>query len=120
MELAQWLRLSWDRAAAWACVVAGIGALILGWVGVSGKLYTAEQIPYVISAGLGGIFLLGFGGILWLSADLRDEWTQLDRLEDLLTLQAESPARPGAPAAPPMTAAGAAGQNGLRPVGSAQ
>lgn len=100
MELAQWLRLSWDRAAAWAAVVAGVVALILGWVGVSDKLYTAEQIPYVISAGLGGIFLLGLGGILWLSADLRDEWTQLDKIEELLAQQAEQTASAGAPVVP--------------------
>lgn len=114
MELAQWLRLSWDRAAAWACVVAGVVALIFGWVGVSDKLYTAEQIPYVISAGIGGIFLLGLGGILWLSADLRDEWTQLDKIEELLAQQAEQAAVPGAPTAKPAPA------HGERLVGSTQ
>lgn len=115
MELAQWLRLSWDRAAAWASVVAGVVALILGWVGVSGKLYTAEQIPYVISAGLGGIFLLGLGGILWLSADLRDEWTQLDKIEELLAQQAEQAATTGVP-----TAQSSAARDGARLVGSKQ
>ncbi len=92
MDLGQWLRLSWDRAGAWVCVVAGAISLVLGWIGVSNKLYTAEQIPYVISAGFGGLFLLGLGGILWLSADLRDEWTQLDKLEELLALQVEEDA----------------------------
>lgn len=96
MDLAQWLKLGWDRVAAWVCVLAGIVALVLGWLGVSDKLYTAEQIPYVISAGLGGIFLLGLGGILWLSADLRDEWTQLNRIEELLAEQAEQDAQAGA------------------------
>lgn len=105
MDLAQWLRLGWDRAAAWLCVVGGVVALIVGWVGVSDKLYTAEQIPYVISAGLGGIFLLGLGGILWLSADLRDEWTQLDKIEELLAQQAEDYGRSTAP-----SPAGADGQ----------
>lgn len=103
MDLAQWLRLGWDRAAAWACVLAGVVALVLGWVGVSDKLYTAEQIPYVISAGLGGIFLLGLGGILWLSADLRDEWTQLNRIEELLAEQAEAEHKSAA-SAPPRSA----------------
>jgi hypothetical protein len=28
-----------------------------------------------------GVFLLGLGGVLWLSADLRDEWRKLDRIE---------------------------------------
>ena len=100
MDLAQWLRLGWDRAGAWACVVAGAIALEVGWIGVSGKLYTAEQVPYVISAGFGGLFLLGLGGILWLSADLRDEWTQLDKIEELLAAQAEASAAPAAVATP--------------------
>lgn len=90
MGLAQMLRLGWDRVAAWTCVLAGALALLGGWLGVSDKLYTAEQIPYVISAGLGGVFLLGLGGVLWLSADLRDEWTQLDRVEALLAAQTEA------------------------------
>jgi hypothetical protein len=99
MDLGQWLRLGWDRAGAWACVVLGAVALIVGWIGVSDKLYTAEQVPYVISAGFGGLFLLGLGGILWLSADLRDEWTQLDKIEELLAAQAEESAPASAPPA---------------------
>jgi hypothetical protein len=55
--------------------------LILGWVGVSGTSYTAKQMPYMASNGLGGLFLLGTGAMLWLSADLRDEWRKLDRIE---------------------------------------
>ena len=99
MDLGQWLRLGWDRAGAWACVVLGAVALIFGWMGVSDKLYTAEQVPYVISAGFGGLFLLGLGGILWLSADLRDEWTQLDKIEELLAAQSEEAASTAAPRA---------------------
>ncbi|WP_019873427.1 hypothetical protein [Sporichthya polymorpha] len=99
MDLGQWLRLGWDRAGAWACVVLGVVALVVGWIGVSDKLYTAEQVPYVISAGFGGLFLLGLGGILWLSADLRDEWTQLDKIEDLLAAQSEEAGATAAPRA---------------------
>ncbi len=100
MDLGQWLRLGWDRAGAWACVALGAVALILGWIGVSDQVYTAEQVPYVISAGFGGLFLLGLGGILWLSADLRDEWTQLDKIENLLAAQAESESAPASPGEP--------------------
>ncbi|HMC79090.1 MAG TPA: hypothetical protein VKO35_00895, partial [Acidimicrobiia bacterium] len=32
----------------------------------------------------GGLFLLGVGATLWHSADLRDEWRKLDRLEEKL------------------------------------
>jgi hypothetical protein len=85
MDTAKWLRLQWDRTLAWVLVAAGAIALIVGWVGVSSTAYAAEQLPYIISGGLGGIFLLGVGATLWLSADLRDEWRKLDRIEEALS-----------------------------------
>ncbi|MCA1844540.1 MAG: hypothetical protein LC792_15385 [Actinobacteria bacterium] len=81
MELLKWCRLQWDRLAAVAAFAAGAVLLIAGWLGVSGVVYPAEQIPYVVSAGFGGLFLLGVGGTLWHSADLRDQWRTLDRIE---------------------------------------
>jgi len=83
-DIVSWVREQWDRCAAWVCVAAGVVMLILGWVGVSDTPYTAKQIPYLASNGLGGIFLLGLGAMLWLSADLRDEWRKLDRIEDAI------------------------------------
>jgi hypothetical protein len=82
MNLLRWVRLQWDRTAAGVCVIAGAVALILGWHGVAKETLTAQQLPYLVSGGIGGLFLLGLGGILWLSADLRDEWRKLDDLED--------------------------------------
>jgi hypothetical protein len=83
-DIASWVREQWDRCAAWICVAAGVVMLIVGWIGVSGTPYTADQIPYLASNGLGGLFLLGLGAMLWLSADLRDEWRKLDRIESKL------------------------------------
>lgn len=80
MDVLTYIRAQWDRAAAVAAVLAGAIALVLGWIGVSGAVYPAEQLPYIISGGLGGFFLLGLGGLLWLSADLRDEWRKLDQI----------------------------------------
>jgi hypothetical protein len=80
-DIVGWLRLQWDRAAAWSCVLAGVVTLFLGWLGVSGTVFTAKQLPYIASNGLGGLFLLGTGAMLWLSADLRDEWRMLKRIE---------------------------------------
>ena len=84
MELLKWLRLQWDRVFGCAFVVTGAVALLTGWSKVSATPYAAEQMPYVVSAGLGGLFLLGVGATLWHSADLRDEWRKLDRLEEKL------------------------------------
>lgn len=80
MDLLTWMRNQWDRVSAWVLVALGALALVLGWLGVTGTPYTFEQIPFVISGGLGGIFLLGVGAMLWISADLRDEWRKLDQL----------------------------------------
>lgn len=83
MNLLRLLRNQWDRAAAWALVLLGGLAVVLGWVGVSGQGLTAQQVPYIVSGGIGGLFLLGLGATSWLSADLRDEWRKLDELARL-------------------------------------
>ena len=80
-DLIVWVRNQSDRVASWACIGVGVICLIAGWIGVSATAFPGEQMPYVVSGGLVGIFLLGLGGVLWLSADLRDEWRELARLE---------------------------------------
>lgn len=80
-DLVHWVRNQSDRVASWACIGLGVVCLIAGWVGVSATAFPGEQMPYVVSGALVGIFLLGLGGVLWLSADLRDEWRELARLE---------------------------------------
>ena len=84
MELLTWARAQWDRIAAVAALLAGVVALLLGWAGVSRSAYPAEQLSFVVSGGLFGLFALGVGATLWLSADLRDDWRKLDRVEELL------------------------------------
>jgi hypothetical protein len=106
-DIISWAREQWDRCAAWVCVGAGVVMLVLGWAGVSGTPYTADQIPYLASNGLGGIFLLGLGAMLWLSADLRDEWRKLDRIEGKLD-RIEVAVREQATAALPELRAGTA------------
>jgi hypothetical protein len=81
MGVMRYLRNQWDRVGAWACIAAGAIALLVGYFGVSGTLVTGEQIPYVVSGGMVGLFLLGVGALLWLSADLRDEWRKLDLID---------------------------------------
>lgn len=71
------LRTQWDRVAAGVAVGLGALALLIGWFGVSGSVFPAEQLPYILSGGLGGLALIAVGATLWLSADLRDEWTEL-------------------------------------------
>src|SRR4051812_13018032 len=84
MNLFTLLKKQWDRAIALVVTVVGAIMLISGWVGVSGTNVLYEQAPYIVSGGIGGLFLLGVGGVLWISADLRDEWRKLDRIEKAL------------------------------------
>jgi hypothetical protein len=84
MTFLRWARIHWDRTAGAALIGLGAVFILVGWNRVSGEALTAQQIPYVVSGGIGGLFLFGFGGMLWLSADLRDEWRKLDDIEQRL------------------------------------
>jgi hypothetical protein len=84
MDLMKLLRLLADRALAMAIVVAGLVAILVGWIGMSGTAYPAEQLPYLLSGGLFGAVLIGIGATVWLSADLHDEWRKLDGVELVL------------------------------------
>jgi hypothetical protein len=97
VDLKAWFRRNPDRAAAWIVIVLGALALLLGWVGASQTAYTAEQIPYLLSGGLLGALLVALGATLLISADLRDEWRKLDRIERRLA--GDDPDAPGVDAA---------------------
>lgn len=90
----QAIGLQRERLGAVLLVVVGAILLLIGWIGVANAVHPAQQLPYLISGGLGGVGLLGIGAALWLSADLADEWTKLDLIESALTRIAEA----GAPA----------------------
>jgi hypothetical protein len=94
-DIARWLRAEWDRVAGFGLIGLGALLLVLGYSGVSRSPYVAEQLAYVVSGGLGGLFCLGVGGVLLISADLHDEWRKLDRIEVALR-QAASAAQPAA------------------------
>ena len=91
MDFTRWLRHQWDRAAAVLFAAGGLAALVLGLVGVNHARLATQQIPYLASGGLVGLFLLGIGATLWLSADLRDEWRKLDDI----SRQLRSPGQEG-------------------------
>lgn len=94
MDLVNRIRSQWDRISAGAAALAGVAVLIAGWAGVSSTPYPAEQLPFIISGGLGGLFLLGVSSVLWLSADLHDEWRKLDRIERAIREAGQLPAGP--------------------------
>ena len=104
MTLWTWIRNQWDRAVGLIAVMAGLVALTAGWVGASGTVYPAQQIPFLMSGGLFGIFFLGVGCTAWLSADLRDEWRKLDQLDETLRSVGIIIPDPGLNAPPPVLA----------------
>jgi hypothetical protein len=90
VDLISRLRVQWDRVLAGAALLLGVVLLVLGWRGVADHALTAQQLPYVVSGGLGAVFVLAVGATLWISADLRDEWRKLDALhDDVKLLRAE-------------------------------
>ena len=80
MAFRRWLINQWDRTSAAILALAGFIVLLLGWAGVSRSTLATQQLPYLASGGLIGLFLLGVAATLWLSADLRDEWRKLDEI----------------------------------------
>jgi hypothetical protein len=75
--------------AAISAALAGAILLIVGWYHVSDTGFVSKQLPYIASEGLGGVFLLGMGGMLWLSADLRDQWRELRAMRHRLDATGE-------------------------------
>jgi hypothetical protein len=84
MDAVRWLKVEWDRILGFASLITGGLLIVLGYLGVSDAIHTPEALSYVVSGGIGGLFLLGVGATLLLSADLHDEWRKLDRLEDAM------------------------------------
>lgn len=95
------LALFWDRVAAVVLVVVAAVMLVVGWINISASSDPGAQIPYVMSSGIGGLFLGWLGTTLWLSADLRDEWRKLDVIDESLRRLASSPSSPSPPPPPP-------------------
>lgn len=119
MDLMTWLRAEWDRVLGFTLIAIGAVLLVLGYIGVSDSPYVAEQLAYIVSGGLGGLFLLGSGATLLILADLHDEWRKLDRVEAMLSGEIPFPSRlqtnGSAPAPPPVPTAAASAPAGAGP-----
>ena len=89
MNGSRWLKNQWDRTIAVVAVLIGAVAILIGWLGASDATLTTEQLPYLASGAVFGLFALGIGATLWLSADLRDEWRKLEEINQGLQADRE-------------------------------
>ncbi len=84
MDVLSFLRAQWDRVAGVAAVVVGAVVLLVGYLGVSGTSYPAEQLPYIISAGLVGLAFVILGAAMLVVQGAREDRTILEAKLDLL------------------------------------
>jgi hypothetical protein len=85
----------------WGWILVGLGILfvLIGYLGISREALVAKQLPYLISGGIGGLALVGFGAMLVGTEDLKRTQERIDHLEDLVAdLHATLLSRPDAPA----------------------
>jgi multisubunit Na+/H+ antiporter MnhB subunit len=83
------MRAEWDRILGFSLVGLGAVFVVLAYFGVSDSPYLAEQLSFITSGGIGGLFLLGAGATLLHAADVHDEWRKLDQIEEFLREQAK-------------------------------
>jgi hypothetical protein len=69
-------------AIALVLVLAGVVVAALGYLGVSRETEVAFQLPYLASAGVGALMLLGAGTALLVSGRLARDTDRFDDLED--------------------------------------
>jgi hypothetical protein len=81
VDALKWLRTTWDRLVGWSLVVGGAAVVLTGAVRVAGARYLADQLSFLMSAGVGGLGAIVSGSALLVTAGLHDEWCKLDRLE---------------------------------------
>jgi hypothetical protein len=84
VDFRRWVRTEWDRILGFGLICLGAVFVVLAWFGVSDSPYLAQQLSFITSGGIGGLFLLGAGATLLHVADVHDEWRKLDRIERAL------------------------------------
>ena len=111
---------AWVGAAArpylgWILIGSGALLMLLGYFGVSREAIPAKQIPYLVSGGIGGIFLAVLGALFLGTQELRNDSGRLDRLERMVEELHQALLR--RPDAPDLThlAPEATSTNGTRP-----
>ena len=77
----RWMVLHRRLVLAIAAGAAGFVALVVGWIGVSGTVIVADQLSYIASGGLIGLFLLGVAVIAYWGEQRERELARLAEIE---------------------------------------
>jgi hypothetical protein len=94
----RWVGAATRPVVGWVLAGLGVIAIVVGYLGVSREAVVAKQLPYLISGGIGGVALVGFGAALIASEDMRRFRGRLDALEAMVAdLHGVLLARPDAP-----------------------
>ena len=72
------------RVLSLAFVFAGFVAIVLGWIGMSRSAAMDEQLPFIVSGGMGGIGLIAFGVGILLVAQIRTERQNLTAVLEIM------------------------------------
>lgn len=74
-----------------AVTAAGGAVLAGGWVGLDRASLLSEQIPWIVSGGLGGLALVAVGLHLCSTAGLAAERRRLERVEAAILARRDTP-----------------------------
>ena len=72
------------RAAAALLTVAGLVAVLVGYLGVRDQSHIELQLPYLISGGLGGLVLMGLGALVLIQYQMRVQARRFAEVTDVL------------------------------------
>jgi hypothetical protein len=72
------------KALAAALTIAGLVAVLVGYLGVRDQSHIELQLPYVISGGLGGLALMGLGALVLIQYQMRLQARRFAEMTDSL------------------------------------
>jgi uncharacterized membrane protein len=97
-DLWRWVRRASRPWVGWVFIGLGALLILLGYLGVSREAIVAKQIPYLVSGGIGGVFLAVLGAYFLGTQEIRSDSGRLDRVERMVEeLHAALLRRPDAP-----------------------
>lgn len=79
-----WVRSALRPYVGWILIGSGALVMLFGYLGVSREAIPAKQIPYLVSGGIGGVFLAVVGAYFLGTQEMRNDSGRLDRLERMV------------------------------------